>query len=104
MGTKRVPAVDAEFAALSPRLTGTVVTVSLTDSTARSTQLPVGSYALCCATACFVLQGGDDVEAAATDYLIPAGTWVYFGVTGDSDDYLAGILASGSDTLHLMPV
>lgn len=86
------------------KLTSTPITVSLSVTTARSTQLTPGVYEAWCASACFLLQGNSAVDATLTSHPIGANERTYISVTPPGDDYIAGILAASTATLFLSKV
>lgn len=88
---------------LIPDYTQAPTQVSLSGVTARSTQLTPGWYILSCTEAGFVKAGGSGVNAATTDFPLQADIEYPLFVSGSSDDYVAGILASGTATLSIQP-
>lgn len=76
--------------------------VSLTTSTARSTLLDPGVYAVTCDADAFILQGGSGVNATTTSVPIWSKTYITVFVNDANDGYIAGILSSGTATLHIV--
>lgn len=83
---------------------GETVTLSLTTSADTSAALTAGrKYDIVCDTDCFICAttvGADD--ATTSDYFLPALTIVAF-TPGETNNYVSGILASGTGTLYISP-
>ena len=84
-------------------LSGAPVQVSLSASTARSTQLAVGRYVVKSDARVFVRQGAVTVDATVTtDFALEPGVAYVLNVTNTTTlGYLAGILAAGTGTLDI---
>lgn len=90
---------------MSTKLTQASVRVSLATTTARSALLPPGNYQVTCDVDCFILQGGSAVDAVlATSNVLWSKGYIKVRVGDASDGYIAGILASGTGTLHILKV
>ena len=92
-----------------PKWTQATATVSLSTTTARSSQLTPGEYYVQATAAWFMKQGGDAVEAvAATSLPVQANEKVLvtvgFPADDDTEAFIAGILASGTATMYISPV
>ena len=99
--TNRCNAVDAEHQILAPKAHGNVTKISSSGTTARNgAALASGLYLLCASAACHYRQGSSAVEAAATDYYLPAGADRLLSVDDASDSYVAVI---GTVDLYVMP-
>ena len=94
---------DLERAVVGAQLMGAPTKVSLSNSTATSTQLSKGVYEVISDSDCFVLQGASTVTAAtATSRFLPANTARLMAVVdGTTDAYVAGIVSSGTGTLYI---
>ena len=90
---------------LAPRYLNAPVEVSLTTSSAASTQLPLGLYLVQCTEDAFIRQGASGVAATANSWFVSANSiWPMRVEATAVDDYLAGILASGTATLQILKV
>jgi hypothetical protein len=78
--------------------------VSVSSSSATSSQLSAGWYAISCTCDVYVKQGDSGVSAATTDRLLPAWQTKIMYVGGGSDDYAAGITDSDTGTLQIQPL
>ena len=79
----------------------TVITVSLSTSTARSTALVQSQkYVVSTNADCFILQGGSGVNATLTSFFLKSGNIIVINPVSDCL-YIAGITASGTGTLTI---
>lgn len=84
-------------------------TVSLSNTTAKSTALGTGIVRLYSTVDVFIKFGDSTVTAATTDMFLPGGTIEYFNAgtvlsgasTVPKTPYIAGILSSGTGTLYI---
>jgi hypothetical protein len=81
--------------------TAAPVLVSVTTTTARSTQLTAGWYVITSSADCFFLQGGSTIVALTTSRRLWGGVFRKVYVSGTSDDYIAAITAVGTATLSI---
>ena len=96
--------MDAEHAALYQDFAGTVVTLSLSTTTARTAALNVGRYRIVADIDCYIAQGADDaITATTSSSFLPGGVIDYLVVGNNTNDSVAGITAAGSGTLFLTP-
>lgn len=100
----RADVTDMTAGHLGPQAISTTVKVALSTTTATSALLPPGLYEAYCATKWQRQQGGSTITATTDCMPVGAGERWRFAVTGASDGYMAGILASGTDTLYLQKI
>lgn len=97
--------LDAKRAHLFPRFLNAPVEVSLSGTSSRSSQLPLGAYLIKSDETTYIKQGGSSVDADTNDWIIEAGVTYTMRVEyAGTDDYLAGILASGTGTLQILQI
>ena len=97
--------VDATYAAICGDVTGASVTVGLTTASNTSSQLSPGFYLLSATAGAWVRQGASGVTATngTPSTYLPAGALIPISVVGASDDYVAGVLSTGTGTLSISP-
>lgn len=98
--------IDAEVQTLCARWATDPVRVALTTTTARnaSALTPGVTYKVLCDVDCYIKQGNSAVNAVvATSNFLPSRSWIHMAVvTAGVDDYVAGIVASGTGTLYIV--
>jgi len=78
-------------------------TVSLSTTTAKSSQLLRGLYWVSASADCFFLQGPTAVTATTSSVPLWAKTWVRVHVEDSTlEGFIAGITASGTATLYIV--
>lgn len=82
---------------------GNAVTVSLSTTTAASSALSAGAYMLVSDAAVHLNEGAATPTAATSDGLLPANQMMPHFIDTDNN-MIAGILASGTGTLYIIPV
>lgn len=75
--------------------------VSVSNATATSGQLAVGTYVVSCTCDVYIKRGGAAVTAAVTDRKLFAGDTELLNVTGTDDDYVAAITDAATGTLQI---
>jgi hypothetical protein len=93
---------NAEYHGLCQNFKNAPTVVSVSSTTATSTQLAKGRYRVICDVTCYIKQGDSTITAATTDNRLPGDFIDYFVVSGNDDDYLAAITSSASGTLQIM--
>jgi len=88
--------IDAEYSLLNGQATAAPQKLSMTGSSVRSTELAPGLYEVVSTVTGNILQGGSAVTATAGSQYIVADRPRLIFVTGASDGFVAGIIASGS--------
>ena len=96
------PFDGANYQALLPLWTNAPVQVTITGTTARSTQLPLGWYLIRSTTNVHIKQGNVTSDADTNDFILGAGTVYPMQVTNITDNgYLSGIRVSANGTLQI---
>lgn len=96
---------DSEYLALNPTWVNLPTEVALSTSSNASAQLSTGFYFVKSDVDTFIRQGGSSVAATTASWKLEAGSTIPMAVTiAGTNDYLAGILSSGTGTLQILKV
>lgn len=91
---------DGTFGITNPRVLANSTKVSVGGVTATTAQLPPGAYLLTSDVNCFVRQGAAAVAATTSGNPLWAFAYLPIFVSGESDDYVAGITTGAAGTLY----